>query len=75
MVGRAEPETVEERDRPCAHREDVAQDPPDARRGALERLDGRGVVVRLDLERDGDAVAEVEDARVLARALQDPVAA
>jgi hypothetical protein len=32
------------------------------------------VVVRLDLEGDGDAFAEVEDARVLARALQDAVA-
>jgi len=32
------------------------------------------VVVRLDLERDGDALAEVEDAGVLARALQDALA-
>ena len=50
--------------------------PADARRGALERLDRRWVVVALDLEGDGEAVAEVEHARVLARALQDarPVA-
>jgi hypothetical protein len=32
------------------------------------------VVVRLDLERDCSAVAEVEDARVLARPLQDALA-
>jgi hypothetical protein len=32
------------------------------------------VVVRLDLERDGRPVAEVEDARVLARPLQDALA-
>ena len=51
VVGRAEPEPVEQRDRPRAHRDDVAQDPADPGRGALERLDGRGVVVRLDLER------------------------
>jgi hypothetical protein len=33
------------------------------------------VVVRFDLEGDSDAFAEVEDAGVLPRALQDPVAA
>jgi hypothetical protein len=32
------------------------------------------VVVRLDLERDRGAVAEVENARVLARALEDALA-
>jgi len=38
----------------------------------LERLDGAGMIVRLDLERDGQAVADVNDARVfLARADQD----
>ena len=40
-VGRAEAQAVEERDRPGAHRDDVAEDPADAGRGALERLDGR----------------------------------
>ena len=74
-VGRAEAQPVEERDRPRAHRDDVAEDPADAGRGALERLDGRRVVVRLDLEGDGDAVAEVDHARVLARPLQHPLAA
>jgi hypothetical protein len=39
-VGRAESEQVEDRDRPRAHRRDVAQDPADSSRGALERLDG-----------------------------------
>ena len=73
-VGRAEPERVEERDRARAHRDDVAQDPADSRRRSLERLDGRRVVVRLDLERDGDAAAEVHDAGVLARPLQHAVA-
>ena len=68
-VGRAEAEAVEQRDRPGAHRRDVAEDPADAGRGALERLDRRRVVVALDLERDRLAVAEVEHARVLARPL------
>ena len=74
-VGRAEAQPVEERNRPRAHRDDVAQDPADAGRGALERLDRRGMVVRLDLERDGDTVAEVDHARVLARPLENTLAA
>ena len=73
-VGGAEAEPVEQRDRPRAHRDDVADDPADAGRGALERLDRRGMVVRLDLERDRDPVAEVDHAGVLARALQHALA-
>ena len=74
MVGRGEPEPVEERDRARAHRDDVADDPADPGRRPLERLDRGRVVVRLALERDGEAVAEVEDARVLAGALEDALA-
>ena len=73
-VRRAEPEPVEQRDRPGAHRDDVAEDPADAGRGALERLDRGRVVVRLDLERDGEAVADVDHAGVLAGALQHALA-
>ena len=69
-VGLGEAQAVEERNRPRAHRDDVAQDPADSGRGALERLDGGRMVVALDLERDREAVAEIEDAGVLARALQ-----
>ena len=47
----AEAQRVEDRDRPRADREDVAQDAADAGGGALERLDRARVVVRLDLER------------------------
>ena len=46
----AEAQRVEDRDRPRADREDVAQDPADAGGGALERLDRARVVVGLDLE-------------------------
>ena len=70
----AEAQPVEQRDRPRAHGHDVAEDPADARRRALERLDGRRVVVALDLERDGQPVAEIEHARVLARPLQHALA-
>ena len=64
------PQRVDQRDRPRAHREDVAQDPADAGGRALVRLDRRRVVVALDLERDREAVADVDHAGVLARALQ-----
>ena len=69
-VARREAEAVEQRDRARAHRDDVAQDPTDPGRGALERLDRGGVVVALDLEADGLAVAEVDHARILTGALQ-----
>ena len=70
IVERAEAQRVERGDRARAHREDVAQDPADARRRALARLDERRVVVALDLEDDREPVADRDDARVLARALQ-----
>jgi len=68
----AEAQRVEDRDRPRADREDVAQDAADPRRRALERLHRRGVVVRLDLERDDPAVADGHRAGVLARAERQP---
>jgi len=72
LVARAgEAESVQQGDRPSTHRDDVAQDPADAGRSALERLDRRGVVVRLDLERDRFALAEVDHACVLTGAQQD----
>ncbi len=66
----AEAQRVQDGDRPRADREHVAQDAADARGRALERLDRGRVVVRLDLERDGHAVAHVHGAGVLARAHQ-----
>ncbi len=72
MVRRAEAQRIEHRDRPRAHREDVAQDAADTRRRALVGLDEGGVVVALHLEDDGEAVADVDHAGILARALDDP---
>ncbi len=69
-AGVAEAQSVEERDRPRAHGDDVAEDPADTGRGALERLDRGRMVVALDLEGDRLAVADVDDAGVLARALE-----
>src|SRR5205085_9798998 len=71
VVRLREAQAVQDRDRAGAHRDDVAQDAADACRRALEGLDRRGVVVRLDLEGDGFPLAEVDDARILTGALQN----
>ena len=64
-VERAEAQRVHHRDRPRAHREDVADDAADPGGRALVGLDERRVVVALDLEGHGVALADVEDAGVL----------
>ena len=69
-----EAQAVEQRDRARTHRDDVPENPADPRRGALERLHRRGMVVAFHLERDREPVPEVEDAGILARPLQDALA-
>ena len=59
-----EPERVEAEFRTRAHREDIANDSPNASGRALERLDGARVVVTLDLERNRPAVADIDHAGV-----------
>ena len=58
VIERAEAQRVEHRDGTRAHGEHVAQNAAHAGRRALVRLDGRRVVVRLDLERDGESVPD-----------------
>ena len=70
----AEAQRVEDRDRPRAEREDVAEDPADPGRRPLEGLDRARVVVGLDLEGDRVAVADVDGAGVLARPHHHPLA-
>ena len=53
---------------PCTHGHDVADDAADTGGRTLVGLDVRRVVVALDLERDGPAVTDVDDAGVLADA-------
>ncbi len=65
-----EAQAVEQRHGASTHRDDVTEDSSHSRRGTLERLDSRGVVVALDLERDREALAEIEDAGVLAWSLE-----
>src|SRR5262245_58636400 len=57
--------------RPRSHRENIAQDAADARGRPLERFDVGRVVVRLDLERDGQTVADIDDAGIFSRSLQN----
>ena len=61
----AEPEAVELGNGAGAHREDVAVDAPDAGGRTLVGLDGRGVVVRFDLECAAEPVPDGDDACVL----------
>ena len=75
VVEAAEAERIEHGDGARAHGEDVAQDAADAGGGALEGLDEAGVVVRLDLEGDDVAAADIDDAGVFAGALHDELAA
>ena len=69
VVGCAEAERIHVGDGPRAHGEHVAHDAADAGRGPLIRLDIGGVVVALHLEHGRLAVANVDDACILARAL------
>ena len=68
VVDGAEAQRVHHGHRAGAHRDDVADNPADAGRGALVGLHERRRVVRLDLERHGPAVAQVGDTGVLADA-------
>ena len=72
MLRIAERERIEAGDRPRPHGEHVAQDAADAGRRALIGLDVARVVVALHLEHDGEPVADVDDAGVLARPLDHP---
>ncbi len=72
MLGIAEAQRVQGGDGPRAHGEHVAQNAADAGRRALVGLDEARVVVALHLEDAGQPVADVDDARVLAGALDHP---
>ena len=72
---RAEAEGIHDGERTRAHGEDVAEDAADAGGCSLIGLDVAGMVVRFDFEGAGPAVADVDDARVLAGSLHDELAA
>ena len=72
MIGRAEAQRVERRNRARAHGEDVAQNAANARRRTLIGLDIGRVVVALHFEDAGQTIADIDDARVFARTLNNP---
>ena len=76
-MGRDRPKAqrIHHRDRPRAHGENVAQDSAHAGGCALKRLDERRMIVRLDFESAGPAVADIDDAGILAGPLQHALAA
>src|SRR5437870_603006 len=69
FLGRTKTQRVEKSDGSRAHGDHVADDSADTGRCSLVRLDGRRVVVRLDLENDGPPLADADRASVLTRAL------
>ncbi len=71
----AESQRIQDSDGARAHGENVAQDAADPGRRALEGLDVAGMIVRFDLEGRDEAVTDVNDAGVFARALHDELAA
>ena len=70
---RSEAQRIQQKFRPRAHRKDVANDSADAGGRALERLDRARMIVTLDLERDGPAIADIDHAGVFFAGLDENV--
>ena len=70
----AEAQRVEQRDRPCTHREDVAHNAADAGCSTFVGLNRRWMVVRFDLEDDGQAIADIDRSGVFAGSLKNSLA-
>ena len=70
IVERSETEGIEHCDRPRTHGEYVAENSADAGRCSLIRLDGGRMVVRFNLECDGQPTTDRYHARVFSRSLQ-----
>src|SRR5207248_452392 len=74
-LGRPEAERVEDGAGARAGSDDVAEDAADAGGSALVGLDAARMVVAIDLERHGPAVADIDDAGVRAGSGEDARAA
>src|SRR4029434_9136955 len=72
MWRRSERQRIQARDRPGTHGEYVAQNAADAGGRPLIGLDIARVIVALHLEHACEAIADVDDAGVLARPLDHP---
>jgi len=71
LIERSEAQAVEQRHRPGAHREHVAQNAADAGRGPLIGLDRGGVVMGLNFEGDRPPARQPQHSGVLAGPLDD----
>src|ERR1700674_1012131 len=74
-LNRPKPQRVHHRHRPRAHGKNVAQNSADASGRSLKWFDKRRMIVRLDFERAGPAVANVNDTGIFPRPLHDQLAA
>ena len=66
-----EAQGIEQGDRSGAHGENVAEDAADSRSCPLEGLDGRGMVMALDLEGQALTLTEIDHTRILSGSHQD----
>ncbi len=74
VVQAAEANGIHHRDRPRAHREDVAKNAANAGCRTLEGLDKAGMVVGFNFKGNGESIADIDDAGILARPLQHALA-
>ena len=70
IIQGSEPDGIHDRNGTRAHGKDVAQNSAHPSCRSLERFDEAWVIVRFDLKRDGHTVADIDDSRILAGALQ-----
>ena len=71
MLHRSEAERVQRGDRAGAHGKDIAENTAHPGGGPVIGLDKRRMVMAFDLEDRGQTVANIDDAGILARPLQD----
>src|SRR6185503_15472 len=74
MIQRTKAQAVQRGYGTRSHREHVAQNPADSRRRTLKRLNKRRVIVRFNFEGSTPAVADIDDAGVLAGGHDDAFA-
>src|SRR5436189_3193154 len=74
LEDRAEAERIHYCQRSSAHGEDVAQNAANARGSSLKWLNVGRMIVRLNFEGTRPAIADVDDAGVLSRSLDNPAA-
>ena len=72
IVQGAETQSIEQRNRPSPHRENVAKDSPYTGRSTLKRLHGRGMVVTFNLECKAIAIAQIHHSGVFTGPHQNP---